>query len=231
LTNKPEIILGIETATRAGSVALARGGEVLGAIEGDPISTASTQLLVQIRDRLEANGLALADLDRIAVAIGPGSFTGLRIGLATVKGLAATLGCAVSAVPSLHAVAWPAGTGEVVAMLPAGRGEVFTQTVRLEDKVLWEVDAPGHISLTELLERKRGVKSLTWIGVTGLEYAEVVAAVAAGTSGWRIAPPVVNLATQVVAVARHGTGEVSAAALTAMYVRLSDAELKLRCQP
>jgi tRNA threonylcarbamoyl adenosine modification protein YeaZ len=203
----------------------------LGAIEGDPTSTASTQLLVHIRSLLTDNGLALRDLDRIAVAIGPGSFTGLRIGLATVKGLAATLGCAVSAVPSLHAVAWPAGTGEVVAMLPAGRGEVFTQTVRIEENAVRELEPADHLPLSELVERKREAGPLTWIGVSGLEYAEAVSAASAGRSDWRIAPPDVNLATQVIAAARQGTGDVSAAALTANYVRLSDAELKQRCQP
>ncbi len=229
--NKSELILGIETATRAGSVALARGGEVLGAIDGDPASTASTQLLVQIRDLLAAEGLALADIDRIAVAIGPGSFTGLRIGLATVKGLVTTLGCVLSGVPSLHAVAWSSGLGTVVAMLPAGRGEVFTQTLTVAKGSVNEVGPPDHLPMSMLLEQRRDLEPLIWAGVAGMDRADAVSEFNGGTRDWRIAEPVVNLATQVIAVAQNANYDISAAGLTAMYVRLSDAELKFRCQP
>lgn len=231
-TNKSELILGIETATRAGSVALARGGEILGAVDGDPASTASTQLLVQIRELLVAQKLTLADLDRIAVAIGPGSFTGLRIGLATVKGLAATLGCAVSAVPSLHAVARPARPGTVVAILPAGRGEVFTQTLAISEGSITEVGPPDHLPIAKLLEQKRDLEPLNWAGVAGMDHADAIRDFnVAARCDWRIALPLTNLATQVIAVARNGNYNISAADLAAMYVRLSDAELKLRCQP
>lgn len=212
-------------------MALARGGEVLGAVQGDPTSTASTQLLVQIRDLLASGGLALTNIDRIAVAVGPGSFTGLRIGLATVKGLASTLGCVVSGVPSLHAVAWGAGPGTVVALLPAGRGEVFTQTLAVGHGSVRELSLPDHLPLATLLEQKRDLEQLIWAGIADADHLESVREFAAAQRDWIISAPLTNLATQVIAVARNTGKEISAEALTAMYVRLSDAELKLRCQP
>lgn len=212
-------------------MALARGAEILGALEGDPTGTQSTQALGQIREMLEANGLKLPDVDRIAVTIGPGSFTGLRIGIATAKGLAATLGCAVAAVPTLHAIARSARVdGSIVALIPAGRNEVFAQRIQIAaDGVIEELTPPDHLPLAKLIAQCQGIESLTWGGVIVAEQAEEIRA-AAGPN-WQVASPTVNLAVNVIQVAQGGGRESTPAALTAMYVRLSDAELKLRCQP
>src|ERR1051326_6657944 len=85
------LILAIETATRAGGVALARGEEVLVSITGDAAVSHSTNLIEMIDGVLRDAGVTLAQVDLFAVAQGPGSFTGLRIGLATVKAFAAHL--------------------------------------------------------------------------------------------------------------------------------------------
>src|SRR5689334_7391909 len=86
------LILSIETATRAGSLAITRGESVLVVRQGDASISHSTNLLEQISDALLEAGHLLREVDVLAVASGPGSFTGLRIGLATVKSFAATLG-------------------------------------------------------------------------------------------------------------------------------------------
>ncbi|MEO6392223.1 MAG: tRNA (adenosine(37)-N6)-threonylcarbamoyltransferase complex dimerization subunit type 1 TsaB [Pyrinomonadaceae bacterium] len=231
IIHSSELILGIDSATRGGSVALARGDEILGALEGDPTGTQSTQALGQIREILDANGLTLVDVDRIAVTIGPGSFTGLRIGIATAKGLAATLGCAVAAVPTLYAVARSAGVpGSIVALIPAGRNEVFAQRLRVNvDGAIEELTPPDHLPLPQLIELCGGIESLTWASVAGANYTDAV--MAAGFSNWHVTPPTVNLAVNVIQVAQAGGRESTPTDLTAMYVRLSDAELKLRCQP
>ena len=226
------IILGIETATRAGSVALARDGEIIGTREGDPEGTASTQLLGQIQELLAAAQLTLNELDRIAVAIGPGSFTGLRIGLATVKGLAATLGCAVDGVPTLHAVANSANAmGQIMALMPAGRGELFAQSFLAVPDRIAETGPPAHLPLSTLLANITGTSGWTWAGVSGPDTIREVQSFAAQQADWRIAPAPVNLASNVILAAQGGEWETTPAALTAMYVRLSDAELKLRCHP
>src|SRR5688500_18999269 len=90
LSTEP-VILAIETATRAGSVAVARGEEILSSRTGDASSSHSQDLIENIDAVLQTAGLELSSVDLFAAAIGPGSFTGLRIGLATVKSLAVSL--------------------------------------------------------------------------------------------------------------------------------------------
>src|SRR5687768_88980 len=85
------LILSVETATLGGGVFLGRGDEELAASIGRPDVSHSNSLLSDINDCLNHAGVSLADIDVFACASGPGSFTGLRIGIATVKGLAATL--------------------------------------------------------------------------------------------------------------------------------------------
>ncbi|HEV7843604.1 MAG TPA: tRNA (adenosine(37)-N6)-threonylcarbamoyltransferase complex dimerization subunit type 1 TsaB, partial [Pyrinomonadaceae bacterium] len=117
------LILSIETATRAGSIALSRGRILLSTRRGDATRSHSTDLLELMRGALDDATCRIQDVELFAVALGPGSFTGLRIGVATAKSLASTLERQVVGVPTLQAVALAAGAGEtVVALLPAGRG-------------------------------------------------------------------------------------------------------------
>lgn len=129
------LILALETATIPGSVALARDGEVIGEIELPRDRYISEALLPAVDDLLGHAGVGLKDLDILALAIGPGSFTGLRVGLATMKGLAIVLGVPIAPVSSLGAVAaavsWRGG-GVVRAVIDAGRGDVFGGVFRAE---------------------------------------------------------------------------------------------------
>src|SRR5215213_11524682 len=120
------LILSVETATLSGSVALLRGEQVLAALAGDSGVSHSNTLLNDIDKLLHEAQIDLPQVDLFAVATGPGSFTGLRIGIATVKALAATLDRPCAGVPTLQAIALAAGESRrSVALLPAGRGEVF----------------------------------------------------------------------------------------------------------
>src|SRR5437016_1429271 len=103
-------MLGIDTSTAAGGLALAAGvtGTGAAAIEALDLPRGtqhSKALLVRAGELLAARGLGYASLDRIAVASGPGSFTGLRAGLAVANGLGFALSIPVTAVPSLEAFA------------------------------------------------------------------------------------------------------------------------------
>lgn len=120
-------VLAVETSTPQAAVAIV-DGDALVAEARLPTRTGEAERLLPAIDRLLADaGLALRDLDGLGVAIGPGSFTGLRIGLATVKGLALGAGLPVVGVPSLDALAWqvvwPATA--VVPLLDARRGELY----------------------------------------------------------------------------------------------------------
>ena len=99
------LILGLDTATKAGSVALWDDGTVL-ATPGDPARTHGQRLPADLLSCLDRHGRALADVDLFAVIAGPGSFTGLRVGMATMQGLALTTGRSVVPVPTLTAMAW-----------------------------------------------------------------------------------------------------------------------------
>jgi tRNA threonylcarbamoyladenosine biosynthesis protein TsaB len=123
------VILGIDTSGRAGSVALARGsGERFEVLGISPLAgkTYSAQLIPAISDLLAGALLAKGAIDLLAVASGPGSFTGLRVALSTVKGLADALGKPIVAVSQLAATAAAARQSvSVLAVLDAQRGEVY----------------------------------------------------------------------------------------------------------
>src|SRR5688500_14551176 len=161
------LILSLETATLGGSVFVGRGKLQLATRNGDPQVSQSNSLLSDIDNALVEAGLSLQDVDLFACASGPGGFTGLRIGIATLKGLAATLDRPCVGIPTLHAVAHGAGpSSATVALLPAGRGELFAQlfSVSEEEEKVTEIDSAAHLSPKRLVEKYRSFKSLTWAG-------------------------------------------------------------------
>jgi tRNA threonylcarbamoyladenosine biosynthesis protein TsaB len=121
------LLVAIETSTSPGTVAIWRDGSaalrpISGAAQGPGI-------LPSLEEALRAAGAALADADGFACGLGPGAFTGLRVGLATAKGLAYALGKPICGVPSLEALACrarPRAQGKLVAAcVDARRGEVY----------------------------------------------------------------------------------------------------------
>ena len=118
------IVLGIDTATRFSDVAIVRDGAVIAEARGDAQGR-GTDLLVLV-DRVCADAtLSPRELDAVAIGAGPGSFTSLRIGMATAKGIAFAAGKPLWAVSSLAALAEPAPGERVAAVLDARRGEVY----------------------------------------------------------------------------------------------------------
>ncbi len=125
------LILAIDTASTCCSVALTRGsvvgGEVVASVSLNSSVTHSRRLLTAIDWLLAESGMDLQDVDGLGVSIGPGSFTGLRIGMATVKGLATALNKPLLGVSTLDALALSC-TGErlICAVLDARKKEVYT---------------------------------------------------------------------------------------------------------
>jgi len=238
------VILAIETGTRAGSVALARGEEILAARPGDASSSHSQDLIENIDVVLQESGVELSAVDLFAAAIGPGSFTGLRIGLATAKSLAVSLDRRCVGVSTLGAVSHAAGVGErIVALLPAGRGEVFAQMFAVREDAIEPLDEPAHISPQALVVKYSRYPRLTWAGegahtqvdllrtearAKGIELT--VGAQEQNKNGWRLAPPASRLAEDVARLAfrewRKGN-VIDPGELRANYVRASDAEIKI----
>ena len=121
-------MLAIETATPAQSVALLEDDRLLAEASYDAKGSRGGLLLPTVDHVLRKAGVAAKDLDAVAVSIGPGSFTGLRVGLATAKGLALGTGAAVVGVSTLEALAAgyePAAEITICTLLDAYRGEVY----------------------------------------------------------------------------------------------------------
>lgn len=224
------IILAVETATLGGSVCLFQRGTVLASRLGEVGVSHSNSLLKDIESVLSEAKLSLAHVALFAAATGPGSFTGLRIGLATVKGLANTLNKPCAGVGTLAAVAVAAAeSANTVALLPAGRGELFGQmfSVASTGEVTAQDDAV-HLSPARMLQRYEHLQTVVWAGEGAQLNQELING--NGQAGWTIAPPEQLLAQHVAALAHRklSAGETQTAdSLTAIYVRPSDAELKI----
>jgi tRNA threonylcarbamoyladenosine biosynthesis protein TsaB len=131
------LVLALDTTTRTGSIALARDGVPIDSLVGDASRTHAERLPADLLALLARNGLTLREVDVFAVASGPGSFTGLRIGIATIQGLAfANLRpvAAVSALDALAAIALARPVRRkpmlVAGWIDAHRGEVFSGLYR-----------------------------------------------------------------------------------------------------
>ncbi len=130
-------ILGIETATSVCGVAIMNADRVLSDRQIDTPNMHSDRLVPMIGEALSESGMEIAAIDAIAVSIGPGSFTGLRIGLSAAKGIAYAARKPLVAVPTLQALADRVTEAEdstvLVAMLPSRRGEVYWAVYEIGD--------------------------------------------------------------------------------------------------
>ncbi|GAA4321137.1 tRNA (adenosine(37)-N6)-threonylcarbamoyltransferase complex dimerization subunit type 1 TsaB [Flaviaesturariibacter amylovorans] len=122
------ILLHLDTAVAGASVALSEGSALLGEKRFDGPRDSAAWIQVAIRDLVQEAGRSLSDLDAVSVTAGPGSYTGLRVGLATAKGLCYALGRPLIALPTLEVMAAAAGAveGLLCPMIDARRMEVFT---------------------------------------------------------------------------------------------------------
>jgi tRNA threonylcarbamoyladenosine biosynthesis protein TsaB len=120
-----ERLLVVDTATRHAVVALCdEQGSLLGVREWDSPHRHGEQLMPQLDDLLAAAGLRPRELTGVAIGTGPGSFTGLRIGLAAAKVIAYTVGCPIVGLSTTAALAAGAGqSGAVAVVLPAGTAD------------------------------------------------------------------------------------------------------------
>ena len=240
-SNKPAI-LALETASRAGSIAVTRGDELLSSVRGNPDSSHSVDLIDNIDRALEIARVQLRDIELFAASVGPGSFTGLRIGLATVKALAASLERKCVGVSTLAAIAQAAGVSkQTVALLPAGRGEVFAQLFGVGENSIEPLDEPAHISPSAMVAKYLNYRPLRWTGEgtdAQLEFMRAEAkrlgirfqdGLAGSDSDWIISAPQVHVAGAVADLANREWRKgnvIDPEDLRANYVRPSDAELK-----
>ncbi len=232
------LVLALDTTTRAGSMALMRDGRLLEERTGDPARTHGARLPGEILDMLGRHGLTLHDVDLYGVAAGPGSFTGLRIGIAAVQGLAFAAGRPVVGVSALEALARRTlrdGTGEALlgTWMDAQREEVFSALWAVTpgasaDAGLGAVEEAAVGSPGAALERWRArpdQRPLVLVGDGALRYRDLVASVAPEV---RVVPQVPLLAGTIalMAAAQAAAGAATGpSAIQPIYVRRPDAEL------
>jgi tRNA threonylcarbamoyladenosine biosynthesis protein TsaB len=215
------LLLAVDTSGKHGSIALARCG-LDGAceiIEVAPLSggTFSAELVPQIAALLDRHGFTKADIGGFAVVSGPGSFTGLRIGLAVIKALAEVLAKPIAAVSLLDALASHT-EGRVVAAIDAGRNQVFLAEYEANR-------APTQLIRERLLAREEWLESATNVTIVTPDNILAESARARGLHVIEVARP------QSDAIAKLGwrkilSGDtVSVEALEANYVGRSEAEL------
>ena len=128
-------VIAIETATMAGSIAIIDAARVISEITLNARATHSERLMAAIDRLLGDSGLAIDDMDGVAVSIGPGSFTGLRIGLSAAKGLSYASGKPLIGIPTLDALALNMTFSRylICPIQDARKGEVYTALYRPGD--------------------------------------------------------------------------------------------------
>lgn len=222
-------ILALESSATAASVALCQGEELIAQSFLHTGLTHSQTLLPMAQRLLDDCGLTVRDLDLIAVAAGPGSFTGLRIGVAAAKGLAwaAQLPCAGCS--TLEAMAWSlAGfSGQVCAAMDARRHQVYNARFQVDGTAPRRLTPDRAIALEDLIEELKGCDTPQLVVGDGARLC-CDALTAAGIPA-RLAPPNLRqqtawgVARQALALAQGGQ-TVPPEALVPVYHRLSQAE-------
>lgn len=219
------LILAFESSARAASAALVRDGKLISQYSQCSGLTHSRTLLPMGEDMLKNAELSLGDVDLLAVAHGPGSFTGVRIGVSMVKGLAWAGDKPCVGVSTLEAMAWHglAAGGLICPVMDARRSQVYNALFRIADGKPVRLTEDRPIALSELASQLRQLGELAFLVGDGAELS------------WRalteqgiaciLAPE--NLRMQSawgVAMAAQDKEPGSADSLLPVYLRLSQAE-------
>lgn len=173
------MILGIDSSTTVATVSIATEEKILGEYTIDDKNTHSQKLMPMIEELFEQLNLKTMDLDGIAVSKGPGSFTGLRIGIASAKALAYALDKKLIAVSSLEVMAnnLKHFEGLVIPLMDARNSRVFAAVYSACNGRLEELMHEDAVELTELIQRLNGeVGKLIFLGDGSRVYREVLAA-------------------------------------------------------
>lgn len=232
-------VLALDTTTRAGSIALAIDESVVEERRGDQSRTHAERLPAELLAVTAARGMALADIDVFAVAAGPGSFTGLRVGIATMQGLAFTTGRPIVPVSALDALgtiggADLAGGALVAAWMDAHRGDVFSALYEVTPAPAYAagrlavVEGPGVGDPRLMLKRWRATvrHPIVFLGDGALRYADAIER-SGMSEGRAFAVPLLAGAIARLAGARARRGEAIAPGdVQALYVRRPDAEIE-----
>lgn len=159
-------ILAIEASAKAASVCITEDGKILGEVFLNCGLTHSVTVMPSVEWLLKMTNLKISDIEKIAITEGPGSFTGLRIGMAAVKGLAFACDIPCCGISTLECIAaGAASAGEVIcAVMDARAGQVYNAIFKSENGVLTRICDDRAIALTELEAELSGYESVVLAG-------------------------------------------------------------------
>jgi tRNA threonylcarbamoyladenosine biosynthesis protein TsaB len=231
------LILALDTTSRAGSVAVLRRDVVLAETSGDPSRTHGQRLPGDLLRTLDAAGARVAQLDLLAVVAGPGSFTGLRVGIASMQGLAFARRLQIVPVSSLEALASQAAGGDTAGSpllapwIDAQRGEVFASLYTpAGDAVVEPATAAAPAATLAAWRASLGTRPVRFTGDGAVRYRDLIAATLGGQAVVDDLVPALAVPAGRLA-ARAPERAVLPHAVVPIYVRRSDAELARERQP
>lgn len=224
------LILAVDTSSATGSVAILRDHRVVGQLAECSSEPHSSRLLRQVESVVKELSITLGDVDILAVGAGPGSFTGLRVGLAAVKAWAEVYAKPIVPISGLEAVAAQAGpsNGTLGAVLDARRGQIFGGLYRPELDRLVRVDEEVVMTADEFLDyigKRNESRDLSFVTPTPELILDTVRASQFSKARIEQVSSVLAPVIGRLGYARAQRGEVvNAMDLDANYIRRSDAE-------
>ena len=215
------LVLALDTSTRVGSCAVLRDGAVLREEAGDPGRAQATKLPAALMMVLAHAEVTLPEIDVFAVAIGPGSFTGLRVGIAAMQGLAFASGKPLVGISALDALALVGDAPRVATWVDAWRGEVYTANYVAGRSVAGPTVGTPQTALSQL-----ETAPTLFIGDGAGTYAELIEAVGVHARVAEPPAPLIAGAIGRLATELADTGHRPPPhAIRPLYVRRPDAEL------
>jgi len=221
-------ILAVDTTTESASAAVLENGRLRAEAGLDLFGTQSTRLLASVEGLLGSLGLGVRDLDGFAVSPGPGSFTGIRVGLSTVQAFAFASGKPIAAVSSLQALGWKhrdSGRGLVCPVLDAKKGEIYGALFEFSKGRMKEVVPQGNDLPESFLDRLPKGRKVLFAGNGTVKFGDLIRKKFKGRALFSVRTPFIAaevgaLGTDILAAGR-GVGPESIAPL---YFRRSQAE-------
>ena len=187
------LILGIDTSTNVGTVAIYSDTKgTLGEISVNINKTHSENIMVMIDELFKLTNTTINDIDKIAVSIGPGSFTGIRIGVAVAKGLASATNCKIVGVNELDIIAGNSTSNEceICSIIDARKERGYYCTFKYENGILKQLEDYKVGELREFLETRKEIRTV-YLGDGAINYKNLISNIV-GENGL-FAPKSLNL--------------------------------------
>lgn len=187
------LILGIDTSTNVGTVAIYSDTKgTLGEISVNINKTHSENIMVMIDELFKLTNTTINDVDKIAVSIGPGSFTGIRIGVAVAKGLASATNCKIVGVNELDVIAGNSTSNEceICSIIDARKERGYYCTFKYENGILKQLEDYKVGELREFLETRKEIRTV-YLGDGAINYKNLISNIV-GENGL-FAPKSLNL--------------------------------------